>query len=69
MAGQGFFQDILDGDTFKYYADGEWKVSVSKKSVAITNPSTLKTAFKVQGKLIIFSTLLPPSPNSSFAIQ
>lgn len=49
MAGQGFFQDILDGDTFKYYADGEWKVSVSKKSVGIINPSTLKTQYKVQG--------------------
>lgn len=48
MAGQGFFQDIVDGDTFKYYADGEWKVSVSGKSVGITYPSTLKMQFKVQ---------------------
>ena len=50
MAGQGIFQDIIDGDTFKYYADGEWKVSVSNKSVGITNPSTLKTVYKVQGR-------------------
>jgi glyceraldehyde-3-phosphate dehydrogenase (NADP+) len=49
MAGQGFFKEILDGDVFKYYADGEWKVSSSGKSVGIVNPSTLKTQYKVQG--------------------
>jgi glyceraldehyde-3-phosphate dehydrogenase (NADP+) len=49
MAGQGFFKEILDGDVFKYYADGEWKVSSSGKAVGIVNPSTLKTQYKVQG--------------------
>jgi glyceraldehyde-3-phosphate dehydrogenase (NADP+) len=48
MAGQGFFAEILDAETFKYYADGEWKVSTSGKSVGIINPSTLKTQYKVQ---------------------
>lgn len=49
MAGTGFYESILDNDVFKYYADGEWKVSSSGKSVGITNPSTLKVQYKVQG--------------------
>lgn len=49
MAGQGIFKDMVDGDTYKYYHEGEWKVSTSGKSVGIINPSTLKPLFKVQG--------------------
>ncbi|PPD75695.1 hypothetical protein GOBAR_DD27383 [Gossypium barbadense] len=49
MAGTGVFSDILDGDVYKYYADGEWKKSSSGKTVAIINPSTRKTQYKVQG--------------------
>ena len=49
MAGTGAFAEIIDGDVFKYYADGEWKVSSSGKSVGIVNPTTRKTHYKVQG--------------------
>ncbi|KAG6430820.1 hypothetical protein SASPL_108893 [Salvia splendens] len=48
MAGTGAFAEIIDGDVFKYYADGEWKVSSSGKSVGIVNPTTRKTHYKVQ---------------------
>lgn len=53
MAGTGVFADIIDGDVYKYYSEGEWKKSSSGKSVAIINPSTRKTQYKVQGKLIL----------------
>lgn len=49
MAGNGVFAEILEGEVFKYYADGEWKVSASGKAVAIVNPTTRKTQYKVQG--------------------
>lgn len=52
-AGTGLFAEILDGDVYKYYADGEWKKSASGKSVAIINPTTRKTQYKVQGKLTV----------------
>lgn len=54
MAGNGIFAEILDGDVFKYYADGEWKKSNSGKSVPIVNPTTRRTHYKVQGSQIIF---------------
>lgn len=50
MAGSGAFAEIIDGDVFKYYADGVWKKSSSGKSVSIINPTTRKTQYKVQGK-------------------
>lgn len=49
MAGNGLFVEILDGDVYKYYADGEWKKSSSGKSVPIINPTTRKPQYKVQG--------------------
>ena len=49
MAGTGLFAEILDGDVYKYYFDGEWKKSSSGKSVNIINPTTRKTQYKVQG--------------------
>ncbi|KAL2502492.1 NADP-dependent glyceraldehyde-3-phosphate dehydrogenase [Forsythia ovata] len=48
MAGNGVFGEIIDGDVFKYYADGEWKKSSSGKSVSIINPTTRKVQYKVQ---------------------
>ncbi|KAL0285574.1 UNVERIFIED_CONTAM: NADP-dependent glyceraldehyde-3-phosphate dehydrogenase [Sesamum calycinum] len=48
MAGSGVFGEIIDGDVFKYYADGEWKKSSSGKAVSIINPTTRKTQYKVQ---------------------
>ncbi|GAA0155513.1 dehydrogenase [Lithospermum erythrorhizon] len=48
MASTGVFSDILYGDVFKYYADGEWKKSSSGQSVAIINPTTRKPQYKVQ---------------------
>lgn len=49
MAGSGVFAEIIEGEVFKYYADGEWKKSSSGKSVAIVNPTTRNTQYKVQG--------------------
>ncbi|KAL0358297.1 UNVERIFIED_CONTAM: NADP-dependent glyceraldehyde-3-phosphate dehydrogenase [Sesamum angustifolium] len=48
MAGSGVFGEIIDGDVFKYYADGEWKKSSSGKAVSIINPTTRKTQYRVQ---------------------
>eukprot|EP00245_Coleochaete_scutata_P006407 TRINITY_DN20832_c0_g1_i1.p1 TRINITY_DN20832_c0_g1~~TRINITY_DN20832_c0_g1_i1.p1 ORF type:complete len:497 (-),score=133.70 TRINITY_DN20832_c0_g1_i1:562-2052(-) len=48
MAGTGAFSDIINGDVYKYYADGEWKVSSSGKSVPIINPTTREVQYKVQ---------------------
>jgi glyceraldehyde-3-phosphate dehydrogenase (NADP+) len=50
MAGTGVFAEIFDGESYKYYADGEWRKSTSGKSVSIVNPSTRKTQYKVQGE-------------------
>lgn len=49
MAGTGQYAEILDGDVYKYYSEGEWKKSSSGKSVAIINPTTRTTQYKVQG--------------------
>lgn len=50
MAGTGLFAEILDGEhVYKYYADGGWKKSTSGKTVAIINPTTRMTQYKVQG--------------------
>ena len=54
MAGSGVFAEIVDGDVYKYYSDGEWKVSNSAKTVSIINPTTRKTQYKVQGNIILF---------------
>ncbi|KAJ8450429.1 hypothetical protein Cgig2_002114 [Carnegiea gigantea] len=48
MAGSGVFAEIIEGEVFKYYADGEWKTSSSGKSVPIINPTTRKTQYRVQ---------------------
>ncbi|KAL6499661.1 hypothetical protein OROGR_027571 [Orobanche gracilis] len=48
MAGTGLFAEILDGEVYKYYSDGEWTKSSSGKSVSIINPTTRKTQYKVQ---------------------
>ena len=53
MAGTGVFAEMLDGDVYKYHSDGEWKKSASGKTVAIINPTTRKTQYKVQGTSII----------------
>lgn len=43
------FADVLDGEVYKYYADGEWRASASGKTVAIVNPTTRQTQYRVQG--------------------
>jgi hypothetical protein len=48
-AATGVLAEIIDGDVYKYYADGEWKKSTSGKSVSIINPTTRKPQYKVQG--------------------
>jgi len=57
-AGTGLFAEILDGEVYKYYADGEWKKCSSGKTVAIVNPTTRKTQYKVQGKFPKISDML-----------
>jgi hypothetical protein len=49
VAGTGVFAEILEGEVYRYYADGEWRVSASGKSVAIVNPTTRLTQYRVQG--------------------
>ncbi|KAE9609789.1 putative glyceraldehyde-3-phosphate dehydrogenase (NADP(+)) [Lupinus albus] len=49
LAGTGVFSETLEGDVYNYYADGEWKKSSSGNSVAIINPTTRMTQYKVQG--------------------
>ncbi|KAK4265360.1 hypothetical protein QN277_026422 [Acacia crassicarpa] len=48
MAGTGVFAEILDGDEYKYYSDGEWKKSSSSITVSIINPTTREEQYKVQ---------------------
>ncbi|KAK9683682.1 hypothetical protein RND81_10G158400 [Saponaria officinalis] len=48
MAGNGVFGEIIEGEVYKYYADGVWKSSSSSKFVPIINPTTRKVQFKVQ---------------------
>lgn len=49
MAGKGVFEEIIDGDVYKYYTNGEWRKSASGKSVSVINPTTRKPQYKVQG--------------------
>lgn len=58
MAGTCAFSEIIEGDVYKYYSEGEWKVSSSGKTVSIVNPTTRKTQFKVQGKYKKFPPFL-----------
>jgi hypothetical protein len=62
MAGMGPFSDILDGEVYKYYADGEWRASASGKAVAIVNPTTRQTQYRVQG------AALAPHSSCSFLL-
>ncbi|KAG0449475.1 hypothetical protein HPP92_027289 [Vanilla planifolia] len=48
MAGTGVFCEIIDGEVYKYYSEGEWRKSSSGKSVSIVNPTTRKTEYRVQ---------------------
>lgn len=52
MADYGVFEEIIDEGVFKYYSDREWKKSSSGKSVAIVNPTTRKTEYRVQGMCV-----------------
>lgn len=47
-----FYADIRtsEADVYKYYVDGEFRVSTSGKLVNILNPTTNEVQFKVQGK-------------------
>ncbi|MCO5555556.1 hypothetical protein L7F22_009101 [Adiantum nelumboides] len=47
MAGSGVFAELLDGDTFKYFVDGQWKKSISGQSMPVINPTSRNTFFKV----------------------
>jgi hypothetical protein len=58
MAGTGVFAEVLDGEVYKYYADGEWRASASGKTVAIVNPTTRQTQYRVQGLLRLLLSLV-----------
>jgi glyceraldehyde-3-phosphate dehydrogenase (NADP+) len=47
MAGNDTFVEILEGEVFKHYYDGEWRASASGKSVDIINPTTRKNQYRV----------------------
>ncbi|KAL3838564.1 hypothetical protein ACJIZ3_023155 [Penstemon smallii] len=42
------FAEMVENEVFKYYSNGEWKVSSSGKCVPVINPTTRKTQYKVQ---------------------
>ncbi|MEW5304082.1 MAG: hypothetical protein WDW38_003422 [Sanguina aurantia] len=45
----GFYAPILaSSGAYKFFINGQWKESTSEKTVSISNPTTLKTAFTVQ---------------------
>lgn len=76
MAGTGIFKEIIDGDVYKFYVDGEWKVSTSGKSVGIINPSNLKPTYKVQGapihldsRALIYTRLRSPNVVKIFSFK
>ena len=47
----GFYDEIVASNgVYKYYVNGEWKETSSNKTVGVTNPSTLKKDFQVQGE-------------------
>ncbi|XP_044463378.1 NADP-dependent glyceraldehyde-3-phosphate dehydrogenase-like isoform X2 [Mangifera indica] len=49
MAGSGVFKEIIDEDgVYRLYFNGEWRKSSSGKSVAIINPTTRQTQFRIQ---------------------
>ena len=49
MVGNDAFVELIEGEVFKHYYDGEWRASASGKSVDIINPTTRKTQYRVQG--------------------
>jgi len=71
LAGTGVFAEILDGEVYRYYADGEWRSSASGKSVAIVNPTTRKTQYRVQGARSLASApcffYRPPRTSGSYS--
>ena len=47
----GFYDEIVAiTGVYKYYVNGEGKETSSNKTVGVTNPSTLKKYFQVQGE-------------------
>jgi hypothetical protein len=63
LAGTGVFAEIIDGEVYKYYADGEWRSSASGKSVAIINPTTRQMQYRVQGASFAPPPLPIPTPS------
>ncbi|CAH9093406.1 unnamed protein product [Cuscuta europaea] len=48
MTENGVFAEIIEGEVFKFYSNGEWRKSSSGKSVAIINPTSRMVQYKVQ---------------------
>lgn len=49
---------------YKYYVDGEFKVSSSGKLVNILNPATNQVQFKVQGMVVHIAISSTRAPHS-----
>ena len=49
MVHGGFFSEVGEGDSLRFYTDGQWQSSKSNQSVDIIDPSTNTRAFKVAG--------------------
>lgn len=50
MDSKEFYGPILAASgAYKFFVGGQWRESLSEKVVSISNPTTLKTAFTVQG--------------------
>ncbi|KAH7436432.1 hypothetical protein KP509_05G020000 [Ceratopteris richardii] len=47
MAGTGVFSELIDGDTFRFYSDGQWKRSASGQSLPVINPTTRRTQYNI----------------------
>lgn len=58
-----FYCDVKtsEPDVYKYYVDGEFRVSSSGKLVNILNPATNQVQFKVQGMHNKVGTRVPPT--------
>ena len=55
--GGGFFDELHGKDgRLKYLVNGEWKESTSGRGQKVTNPTTQKPCFEVQGERGICTT-------------
>lgn len=60
-----FYDGIAENSSFKYYANGEWRVSASGSTVPVLNPSKGNiVAYKVQACTQVRATPNPGLPTA-----